>query len=202
MISAAFRPATARSVFNSKPAFLSILSSTSVIPVPDRARACLSRNSSFSTLSCSYHSPTSHFCPPHHLYHSPPNYPHPSQHIHSPSSLTTASTTTTRMASTSPEKTDPGTSTTRGQEGGNLKQPEGPEDWKHRAPYRIHESNGDFNALYDGSCHCGKVQFSLSREKPLASKFCHCTTCQRLHGTRFFFLFEFSRAGLVKDLLQ
>jgi hypothetical protein len=24
----------------------------------------------------------------------------------------------------------------------------------------------------------------LSREKPLAAKYCHCTTCQRLHGVR------------------
>lgn len=66
-----------------------------------------------------------------------------------------------------------------------LVQPEGPEEWKHREPYRIHESGENFKALYEAHCHCGKVQYQLSREKPLASKFCHCTTCQRLHGMSF-----------------
>lgn len=56
------------------------------------------------------------------------------------------------------------------------------EDWKHRAPYRIHEDNDNFLARYEGSCHCGKVQYELSREKPLNAKYCHCTTCQGLHG--------------------
>jgi len=54
-------------------------------------------------------------------------------------------------------------------------------DWKFREPYKMHE-NGNFNALYEGACHCGKVQYQLSREKPLASKFCHCSTCQVIHG--------------------
>ena len=55
--------------------------------------------------------------------------------------------------------------------------------WKTRAPYAIYRSEDDFDARYQGSCHCGKVTYQLSREKPLASKFCHCTTCQTLHGT-------------------
>lgn len=55
------------------------------------------------------------------------------------------------------------------------------EEWKKNAPYKIHEE-GSFDARYDASCHCGKVKYQLSREKPLDAKYCHCTTCQRLHG--------------------
>lgn len=56
------------------------------------------------------------------------------------------------------------------------------DEWKHREPYRIHEDNENFPVKWEGSCHCGKVTYELSREKPLAAKYCHCTTCQRLHG--------------------
>ena len=55
--------------------------------------------------------------------------------------------------------------------------------WKERPPYRIHDK-ADFDAKWKGKCHCGAVQYELSRDKPLASKYCHCTTCQRLHGVR------------------
>lgn len=54
--------------------------------------------------------------------------------------------------------------------------------WKKRAPYRIHEKNEGFQKVYDAACHCGKVRYQLSREKPLDSKLCHCTTCQTQHG--------------------
>lgn len=56
------------------------------------------------------------------------------------------------------------------------------DEWKHREPYRIHSNDEEFPVKWTGGCHCGKVKYQLSREKPLASKFCHCTTCQRLHG--------------------
>lgn len=74
-------------------------------------------------------------------------------------------------------------------------------EWKFRAPYLIHENleNGDgsdgeegvdaekngngkrvredrFRVWYEGSCHCGRVQYQLGRERPLASKICHCGT--------------------------
>lgn len=55
--------------------------------------------------------------------------------------------------------------------------------WKFRAPYSIHESDKNFNVRYEGSCHCGRVKYQLSREKPLDAKFCHCATCQKIHGT-------------------
>ena len=55
--------------------------------------------------------------------------------------------------------------------------------WKFRAPYKVHDNDPNFHARYSASCHCGKIRYQLSREKPLDSKYCHCTTCQKLHGT-------------------
>jgi hypothetical protein len=56
-------------------------------------------------------------------------------------------------------------------------------EWKFNAPYKIHSKDGEgFKALYEGSCHCGRVKYQLSRERPLDAKFCHCTTCQVIHG--------------------
>lgn len=59
---------------------------------------------------------------------------------------------------------------------------EGKSEWKKRPPYRIHDSNEHFDALYEASCHCGKVKYQLNRKEPLDSKLCHCTTCQTQHG--------------------
>lgn len=56
-------------------------------------------------------------------------------------------------------------------------------EWKTRPPYRVHESNDDFEAKYEANCHCGRVKYQLSRREPLDSKLCHCTTCQTQHGT-------------------
>lgn len=61
----------------------------------------------------------------------------------------------------------------------------GLDDWKERAPYKVHENNPNFNVRYEGSCHCGRVKYQLSRDKPLDAKYCHCTTCQTLHGESF-----------------
>ena len=55
-------------------------------------------------------------------------------------------------------------------------------EWQKRAPYLIHEPNEEFESKYDAECHCGKVKYQLSREQPLDSKLCHCTTCQTQHG--------------------
>lgn len=59
---------------------------------------------------------------------------------------------------------------------------EGLNDWKLRPPYQMHKKNDGFHARYHASCHCGKVEYELSREEPLDSKLCHCTTCQTQHG--------------------
>jgi hypothetical protein len=58
--------------------------------------------------------------------------------------------------------------------------------WKHKEPYRIHGKNEEFETRWNGGCHCGRVKYQLSREVPLDAKYCHCTTCQRLHGVRPF----------------
>lgn len=59
------------------------------------------------------------------------------------------------------------------------------EDWKRRPPYKVHDNDPGFKVYYEGSCHCKRVQFQLGREKPLDAKYCHCTTCQVLHGAPF-----------------
>jgi len=60
-----------------------------------------------------------------------------------------------------------------------------PSEWRFRAPYSVHANDGSFQALYEGGCHCGRIRYQLSREMPLQAKFCHCTTCQVLHGAPF-----------------
>lgn len=57
-------------------------------------------------------------------------------------------------------------------------------EWKFRHPYTVHD-NGDMGPHYDGSCHCGRVKYQLKKKEPLEAKFCHCTTCQVLHGMDF-----------------
>lgn len=57
------------------------------------------------------------------------------------------------------------------------------DEWKERAPYKVQDNDPNFNARYEGACHCGRVKYQLSREKPLDAKYCHCTTCQKLHGS-------------------
>jgi hypothetical protein len=58
------------------------------------------------------------------------------------------------------------------------------DEWKHKEPYRIYGKDEDFDTKWKGKCHCGRVRYQLSREVPLDAKYCHCTTCQRLHGVR------------------
>ncbi|KAL3423163.1 hypothetical protein PVAG01_04910 [Phlyctema vagabunda] len=58
-------------------------------------------------------------------------------------------------------------------------------EWKKRAPYLIHGNDDGFQAIYEGGCHCGRVKYQLNREKPLSAKYCHCTTCQVIHGAPF-----------------
>ena len=57
-------------------------------------------------------------------------------------------------------------------------------EWKYRAPYKVHDNDPNFKVRYRASCHCGKVKYQLSREKPLDAKYCHCRTCQKLHGMK------------------
>ncbi|RWA12730.1 hypothetical protein EKO27_g2377 [Xylaria grammica] len=59
------------------------------------------------------------------------------------------------------------------------------DDWKNRPPYRTTDANEQFQKRHTAHCHCGRVKYWLSREKPLAAKFCHCIDCQALHGAPF-----------------
>ncbi|KAL2755733.1 hypothetical protein ACRALDRAFT_1071051 [Sodiomyces alcalophilus JCM 7366] len=64
-----------------------------------------------------------------------------------------------------------------------------PPEWQTRPPYtdpRQREASGQsFVKKIEGTCHCGKVKYWLSRDKPLGSKYCHCTDCQVMHGAPF-----------------
>jgi len=62
---------------------------------------------------------------------------------------------------------------------------EGINEWKKRAPYRIHDKQESFDVKYEANCHCGKVEYELCRDEPLDSKLCHCTTCQVQHAAPF-----------------
>ncbi|KAI1505664.1 Mss4-like protein [Biscogniauxia marginata] len=61
----------------------------------------------------------------------------------------------------------------------------GVDDWKNRPPYRTTDTSAQFEKKYTARCHCGRVRYWLSRDRPLASKFCHCVDCQSLHGAPF-----------------
>lgn len=61
------------------------------------------------------------------------------------------------------------------------------DNWQNRPPYRTTDANEKFEKRHTAHCHCGRVKYWLSREKPLASKFCHCVDCQALHGNRHSF---------------
>ena len=52
--------------------------------------------------------------------------------------------------------------------------------WKAEPPYK--KPNESFTKKLQGSCHCGRVKYWLSQDKPLASKYCHCDGCKVLHG--------------------
>lgn len=61
------------------------------------------------------------------------------------------------------------------------KQKEGSE-WRDQPPYRTEGRNEHATKHHEAQCNCGRIKYWLSREKPLASKYCHCTDCQSLHG--------------------
>ncbi|KAF9479772.1 hypothetical protein BDN70DRAFT_833912 [Pholiota conissans] len=53
-----------------------------------------------------------------------------------------------------------------------------------RPPYSLDQTK-PFKKRYEGSCFCKKVQFDIATDAPLDAKFCHCPTCQKLHGAPF-----------------
>ncbi|KAF8541348.1 Mss4-like protein [Trichophaea hybrida] len=73
----------------------------------------------------------------------------------------------------------------------------------NRPPYSlpVDPEHQPFQALYTGSCFCEKVMFEISREKPLDAKFCHCPTCQRLHGVPFQWLIYWNPEEKSQDYI-
>ncbi|KAL7953199.1 Mss4-like protein [Trichoderma compactum] len=55
--------------------------------------------------------------------------------------------------------------------------------WETQLPYQ--EPDRNFDKVLEGACHCGRVKYWLSKDKPLASKYCHCGDCKVIHGAPF-----------------
>ena len=53
--------------------------------------------------------------------------------------------------------------------------------WKNQAPYLPPKDEEDFKIQHKASCMCGEIQYVVDSD-PVAAKFCHCTSCQALHG--------------------
>ena len=60
------------------------------------------------------------------------------------------------------------------------------ESWKTAPPYRKPDDEvpdeGKFVKKIKGQCHCGNVNYWISKDKPLKAKYCHCHDCQVMHG--------------------
>lgn len=57
-------------------------------------------------------------------------------------------------------------------------------DHPYKKPTESDDDDDNFKPVWKGSCHCGRVQYAISRETPLASKYCHCADCQQMHAVR------------------
>ncbi|GJC84318.1 hypothetical protein ColLi_07156 [Colletotrichum liriopes] len=77
------------------------------------------------------------------------------------------------------------------------------EDWKTQAPYvppgKAHPHGDNFQKKIRGACQCGQVSYWLQRDKPLASKYCHCKDCQKMHGAPFQWAAIFHKEDLAFD---
>lgn len=71
--------------------------------------------------------------------------------------------------------------------------------WADEPPYAPASQRPGFVARRRASCHCGRVKYSLGRERPLASKFCHCRGCQVLHGAPFQWAAIFHKSDVAFD---
>ncbi|KAI5460892.1 Mss4-like protein [Mariannaea sp. PMI_226] len=73
--------------------------------------------------------------------------------------------------------------------------------WKCRPPYQKPDTRSPeretFERKIEGSCHCGKVKYWLSRDIPLSSKYCHCRDCRVLHGAPFQWAAIFFKADVA-----
>ncbi len=54
-------------------------------------------------------------------------------------------------------------------------------EWQRNTPFLLASEDKDFQIKYTASCMCGEVQYAVDCD-PVAAKYCHCTSCQKLHG--------------------
>ncbi|KAI5309291.1 hypothetical protein KEM55_003583 [Ascosphaera atra] len=60
------------------------------------------------------------------------------------------------------------------------------DDWEHQPPYaRAADTEGQPHVEWTGGCQCGRVRYEIYSKRPKSAKFCHCNTCQRMHGAPF-----------------
>ncbi|ESU07571.1 hypothetical protein FGSG_02171 [Fusarium graminearum PH-1] len=75
------------------------------------------------------------------------------------------------------------------------------DDWETQPPYmrpdEATEKRENFEKKVHGSCHCGRVQYWLNSDKPLASKYCHCIDCKKIHGAPFQWAAIFKKTDIV-----
>ncbi|POR38502.1 Uncharacterized protein TPAR_01282 [Tolypocladium paradoxum] len=80
----------------------------------------------------------------------------------------------------------------------------GEEMWQTRPPYQQPDETSAERAAFHrklrGACHCGRVVYWLSRDRPLASKYCHCSDCAPFQWAAIFpksdMAFQHGTAGL------
>ncbi|KAI5293465.1 hypothetical protein KEM52_005512 [Ascosphaera acerosa] len=70
------------------------------------------------------------------------------------------------------------------------------EAWRHQPPYGGFDAADRRSTAWTGQCHCGAVKYELCREQPLNAKFCHCATCQKMHGAPFQWSAIFDKADI------
>ncbi|KAG9028171.1 hypothetical protein FRB95_006787 [Tulasnella sp. JGI-2019a] len=58
-------------------------------------------------------------------------------------------------------------------------------DWQQSPSFTRLPDSPEFKAVYDGQCNCRRIKFKVGCQKPLDAQFCHCLTCQSLHGAPF-----------------
>jgi len=73
--------------------------------------------------------------------------------------------------------------------------------WRKLAPYGNVFREDEIK--YKGRCHCGSIRINVCSD-PLDSKYCHCQTCQKLHGAPFQWASIFNKedVNIEKDSLK
>ncbi|KAH7026383.1 Mss4-like protein [Microdochium trichocladiopsis] len=81
--------------------------------------------------------------------------------------------------------------------------------WQDEPPYKLTvqkaaDAGADttgrrekFEKKLEAQCHCGRVRYWISRDKPLVAKFCHCHGCQKLHGAPFQWAAIFHKSDIL-----